>query len=154
MNRTLHHRQRGATLLVSLIMLVVLTLFAVSGFNLSSVNLKIAGNFQEQKRIEAAAQQAIETVISTPTAFSLAPTAQNVCVNGAGAGCAGGVNVAVSAPQCNYAVTTKGYTKQLGSLTPEDTHWEVRAVATDATSGANAAIVHGLRIRLLAGNCP
>jgi len=154
MNRTRHHHQRGATLLVSLIMLVVLTLFAVSGFNLSSINLKIAGNFQEQKRIEAAAQQAIEVVISSPTAFSLAPTAQTVCVNGVGAPCTGGTNVAVGAPRCNYAVTAKGYTKQIGTLTPEDTDWEIRAVASDATSGANAALVQGVRIRLLAGNCP
>lgn len=154
MSRIRHYRQRGATLLISLIMLVVLTLFAVSGFNLSSINLKIAGNFQEQKRIEAAAQQAIEAVISSPSAFSLAPAAQTVCVNGIGAGCTGGTNVAVSAPQCNYAVASKGYTKQLGALTPEDTYWEIRAAAADAVSGANAAVVQGVRIRLLAGNCP
>ena len=45
---SLKSRQRGATLLVTLIMLVVLTLFAVTAFNLSSVNLKIVGNFQAQ----------------------------------------------------------------------------------------------------------
>lgn len=147
-------RQRGATLLVSLIMLVVLTLFAVSGFNLSSVNLKITGNFQEQKMMEATAQQAIEQVISSTAAFSLTPVAQTVCVNGIGAPCTGGSNVAVSAPVCNYNVTAKGYTKQIGQLTPEDTDWELRAVVSDAITGARAAVVQGVRIRLLAGNCP
>jgi Tfp pilus assembly protein PilX len=146
--------QRGATLLVSLIMLVVLTLFAVAGFNLSSVNLKIAGNFQAQREMERVAQQAIEQVITTTTAFTLTPAAQTVCVNGTGGGCTGGHSVAVDAPRCNYAVTAKGYTKKIGELTPEDTDWEVRAVVTDAITSANAAIVQGVRIRMLSGNCP
>jgi Tfp pilus assembly protein PilX len=146
-------RQRGATLLVSLIMLVVLTLFAVAGFNLSSVNLKITGNFQGQKAMEAVAQQAIEQVISSVSAFNLTPAASTVCVNG-GAGCAGGYNVAVSAPKCNYSTTAKGYTKKVGELTPEDTDWEIRAEVTDPLTGAKAAIVQGVSIRMLAGNCP
>ncbi len=73
MMRNSIRRQRGATLLISLIMLVILTLFALAGFNLSSVNLKIAGNFQNQKFMEAVALQAIERVISTPTAFFPTP---------------------------------------------------------------------------------
>ncbi len=146
-------RQRGAVLLVSLIMLVVLTLFAVAGFNLSSVNLKITGNFQGQKAMEAVAQQAIEQVISSVSAFNLTPAASTVCVNG-GFGCAGGYNVAVSAPKCNYAATAKGYTKKVGELTPDDTDWEIRAEVTDPLTGAKAAIVQGVSIRMLAGNCP
>jgi Tfp pilus assembly protein PilX len=147
-------RQRGATLLVSLIMLVLLTLFAVSGFNLSSVNLRIAGNFQEQKSMEAIAQQAIEQVISTSTAFSLTPTAQTVCVNGVGVACTGGYNVTVSAPVCNYWATAKGYTKKIGVLTPQDNDWQIRATVTDAATGAQAAINQGITIRQLAGTCP
>ena len=146
MSRFAVRRQRGATLLVSLIMLVVLTLFAVAGFNLSSVNLKIAGNFQEQKLMEAVAQQAIEQMISTPTAFNLTPVATTLSV--------GGYTVNVGAPVCNYWVTAKGYTKKIGELTPEDTDWEVRAAVTSPTTGAQAAIVQGIRMRMLAGNCP
>jgi Tfp pilus assembly protein PilX len=139
-------RQRGATLLVSLIMLVVLTLFAITGFNLSSVNLKIAGNYQDQKEMEATVQQAIEQVISTPTAFSLTPTSQTITISGR--------TVTITAPKCNYTVTAKGYTKKIGEITPEDTDWEIRGSVADATSGAQAAIVQGVRIRLLPGNCP
>lgn len=144
-NRPSLHNQRGAVLLVTLIMLVVLTLFALSGFNLSSVNLRIAGNFQEQKAMEAIVQQAIEQVISSPAAFSLTPTAQVLTINGQ--------TVNVSAPRCNYTSTAKGYTKKIGELTPEDSDWEFRAAAADA-SGARAAIVQGVRIRILSGNCP
>ena len=138
-------RQRGATLIITLIMLVILTLFAVSGFNLSSVNLKIVGNFQQQKTMEAVAQQAIEQVISTASPFNLTPAASTVTVSG--------YSVAVSKPVCNYDVTAQGYTKKIGELTPEDTDWEIQATVSDPL-GAQATIVQGVRVRLLAGNCP
>jgi len=152
--RTSLQRQQGATLLVTLIMLVVLTMFAVSGFNLSSVNLRIAGNFQAQRYVDAVAQQAIEQVISSTTAFSLTPTASTICVNGSGTDCTGGLNVAMAAPTCNYTATAKGYTKKIGELTPEDTDWEVRATVVDPLTQARAVVAQGVRIRMLAGNCP
>ena len=150
-------RQRGATLLVTLIMLVVLTLFAVTAFNLSSVNLKIVGNFQQFRSTEATVQQAIETVISSVSFFSTTADT-NICVNGTGttqATCAasGGHWVLVNRPQCFYAAAAKGYTKKIGELSPEDTSWDVRASYTDATTKAAAAIVQGVGVRLLAGNC-
>lgn len=145
-------RQRGATLLISLIMLVVLTLFAVAGFNLSSVNLKIAGNFQIQKYIEAIAQQAIEQVISTPTAFSLTPT--GVCIpSGTLPPCAAG-EVTVSAPKCNYSAPAPGYSLKEGTLVPDDNDWEITATVTDTLSSAKATVTQGIRMRMLAGNCP
>lgn len=145
MNRIAPRAQRGAVLLVTLIMLVVLTLFAISGFNLSSVNLRIAGNYQDQKTMEAIVLQAMEQVLNTSGAFSLAPTAQVVSIYGQ--------NVNVSAPRCNYTVTAKGYTKKIGELTPEDSDWQVTASAVDA-SGVRATIAQGVRIRILSGNCP
>lgn len=138
-------RQRGATLLVSLIMLVVLTLFAVAGFNLSSVNLRIAGNFQDQKSMEAAALQAIEEVISKGDVFN-APVAQTIPV--------GGYNVSVTAPRCNYSAPAEGFSLKEDTLVPDDNDWEFTASVTDATSGARATITQGVRIRMLAGNCP
>ena len=59
-------RQRGTTLIVALIMLVLLTLFAVSSFNTANTNLKVVGNMQQKNEALNAAQAAIETVISTP----------------------------------------------------------------------------------------
>ena len=145
-NPHMRRHQRGATLLISLIMLVVLTLFAVTGFNLSSVNLKIAGNFQAQRGMEAAAQQAIEQVLSTAAAFSLAPAAQTVTVSG--------FNVGVSAATCNYVRTASGYGKDIEALAPEDKDWQVGATVTDTLTGAQANITQGVLIRLPKGNCP
>jgi PilX N-terminal len=58
--------QRGTTLIVALIMLVLLTLFAVSSFNTANTNLKVVGNMQQKNEALNAAQAAIESVISTP----------------------------------------------------------------------------------------
>jgi hypothetical protein len=58
--------QRGTTLIVALIMLVLLTLFAVSSFNTANTNLKVVGNMQQKNEALNAAQAAIEAVISTP----------------------------------------------------------------------------------------
>lgn len=62
--------QQGATLLVALIMLVVLTLFAISAFNTGTTNIKVVGNMQARSEALNVAQQAIETVISTPLFIS------------------------------------------------------------------------------------
>lgn len=144
MIRTARH-QLGATLLVSLIMLVVLTLFAVAGFNLSSVNLKISGNFQQQRLIEGSVQQAIEQVISAATAFTV-PVAQTIVVNG--------ISVAVTIPVCYHSAVANGYEINLPAAAPEDDVWELRGSGADALTGAQAVLTQGVRVRMLPGNCP
>lgn len=76
------HKQRGAVLLVALIMLVLLTLFAVSALNTSTTNLKMTGNMQARSEATNAAQDAIESVISTPL-FASNPA--NAVINPCGA---------------------------------------------------------------------
>jgi len=58
--------QRGTTLFIALVMLVMLTMFAVSSLNSSTTNLKVVGNMQSRSEALNAAQDAVETVISTP----------------------------------------------------------------------------------------
>jgi Tfp pilus assembly protein PilX len=65
--------QRGVTLLVALIMLVVLTLFVTSALNTSKTNLQVVGNMQARAEALASGQQAIESVLST-TQFISSPT--------------------------------------------------------------------------------
>src|SRR6185503_15141984 len=52
-------RQRGATLLVGLIMLLLLTLHAIAAFHTSSTQLRIAGNTQDRHAAETAANLAV-----------------------------------------------------------------------------------------------
>ena len=76
--------QSGATLLVSMIFLVVLTLIVVSAIKVTNVNSKLAGNMQLQKETEAAAQQAIETVISSDFTKLATPQTMTVDINNSG----------------------------------------------------------------------
>lgn len=150
-------RQQGVTLFVTLIMLVVLTLFALSAFNLSSVNLKIVGNYQQQKEAEALVAQTLERVMSTVTIFTT-PAAtclpSGVAPSGSPLACASTSDVLIEKPLCNYTAPAKGYTKKIGELTPEDTSWQLRGSYTDPVTKASTAIVQGVAVRLLAGNCP
>jgi len=67
-------KERGATLIIALIMLVTLALLAVWAFNSSTANLRIVGNTQVRQEAAAAVQTAIETTISS-TQFHLNPPA-------------------------------------------------------------------------------
>lgn len=68
-----HAMQRGATLFVTLIMLVVISLFLVSAMNTANTNLRVVGNMQARSEAISVAQEALETVLSTPT-FISSPT--------------------------------------------------------------------------------
>jgi hypothetical protein len=67
-------RERGATLVIALIMLVALALLAVRAFNSGTTNLRIVGNTQARQETLAAVQTAIEATISSPQ-FTKTPAA-------------------------------------------------------------------------------
>lgn len=166
--KTLRH-QRGMTLLVSLIMLVVLTMFAITAIRTGNIGFKIVGNQQAQKLMEAAAQQAVEQVISNLANFDpvtvVAPSTtvtQRVCINtNSGdapvaippATCASGTQVDVEPVRC---ISTKR--SQYDSLTQPmatfDNVWEIVATVTDTFTGAKATYHQGVKIRMLSGQCP
>jgi len=135
--------QTGATLVVSLLMLIILTLIAVTAINTSSIDLRIVHNLQLQQEAEAAAQQAIEQVISSIANFN-APVAQTITVNS--------LAVTVAAPQCLGERIAPGYSAVWG-LAPQDTYWNIRAVVIDPATGAQATLHQGVEIRLPAGIC-
>ena len=142
--RAARSSQRGATLLVSLIMLVVITLFAVTGLNLSNVTLRIAGNAQEQRIVQASVQEAIEQVLSNATLFVTGGTAQTATINGHA--------VTVTAPACDFSVTLPGYS-ETAETAPEATFWEFQVSASDPLFGTSMTIHQGVRVPMLAGNC-
>ena len=159
-------RQRGATLMVALIMLVMLTLFAVTMIRSGNVGLKVVGNQQTQKLMEAAAQQALEQVISNLGNFDavnvVAPTttvAQRVCINSTTpvvippTTCPSGTQVDVAPVRCISTVRS-----QFDSLTsPQATYdnvWEVVATVQDSLTGARAVYHQGVKVRMLSNSCP
>lgn len=58
------HRQAGAALVVGLLLLLVLTVLAISGMNSSSLNLIMAGNTQYSQNAFQAAESGIERSIA------------------------------------------------------------------------------------------
>jgi len=162
-------KENGATLLVSLIMLILLTLFALTSFKLSTGNLKVVGNMQQRNQAESAAQGVIEQVISSST-FTLSPTAtttSSIDINGDGVP---DVTVAVT-PTCVSAqvipVASLDFTKQadqncllgasqdfgqVGGASNDsmcaNTLWDIQAVATDITSNAQYKINQGAAVRV------
>ena len=142
-------RQRGATLIIALIMLLILTLYVVTSVNLGAVDLKIAGNVQAKTLVESAVQQGIEQVLSSETSLTTS-TAQTLSING--------ISVAIDKPSCLYSSPVAGYYMTAStqtSLAPLDTQWEVAASGTDAVTGATTAIHQGVRLRLPVGSeCP
>jgi len=64
-------RQHGATLIVGLIMLVLITMFVVTAFKLGKSNLQTVGNAQLRNQALSAAQGAIEMAVSKD--FTIAP---------------------------------------------------------------------------------
>lgn len=159
-------RQAGITLLVTLVMLVLLTLFVLAGIRLSNINLRITGNFQWQKQMELIADSAIEQLVSTTATFEdaavQAGTAvdKDICADGSVVA-VGGCNIAtnpkvvtVTQPRCTASRTATGYSKKLGELVPDDNDWVIRAVASDSVSGAKVTIYRGITVRMLANHCP
>lgn len=61
------YRQRGAALVVGLLLLLILTLLAISGMNTATTELTMAGNEQYQARAFQAAETGIELVINAGT---------------------------------------------------------------------------------------
>ena len=139
-------RQNGATLITALFFLLIMTLFAVSSINMSSVNFKIVGNMQAQKQLDASAQDAIEQMLSSMAQFNLTPASTTVTTTMG--------DVAVAAPVCIDSKTATGYSAVAGNIIPEDNSWEVTATITDSITGAVSTLHQGVEIRMLAGNCP
>jgi Tfp pilus assembly protein PilX len=176
MTRTLPHRQRGMTLLVGLVMLVLLLMMAVSAFNISRTNTAITGNMQNKMEATHAAMQATEEVISTTrfidTPNNALPGNQlEVDVNADGKT---DITVTLAPPPCiKKIVVIKNASLNLSN--PDDipcalgvsqslgvsgaatgdslcaaSVWEITANATDAVTQAQSTVVTGVAVRVSA----
>ena len=141
--------QRGTTLLIALIFLVILTLFAVSGMNTGIINLRTANNAQMMVEAEYAAQQQIEAILNSVAGFMSGTlgtaTITNVDVNGDSVT---DFQVTTQPPICLSMVPAPGYSYEFAASAPKDTVWQVTATAQDSTFGATATMRQGVKIRL------
>lgn len=142
--------QTGATLLVGMIMLLLITLLVTNAFLTSNANLRTVTNLQMRDEALAAGNQAIEQVIGTT--FALDPVADQIDVDLNQDG-TNDYRVIVALPTCISAKQVPGIGNGYGSsaalglptaTTNYDTVWEIDASVTDLRSGVAGAT---LRVR-------
>lgn len=140
--------QRGSTLLVSLIMLMLLTLMAISAIESSTSGMQVVGNSQFRAEATAAAQQAIEKVVSSSAFTTISPSPQMIAMNNTT------YNVSFATPTCSQykAVDTKTEVGlpvecygSTGALCYR-TNWDISAVATDEKTGTSVTVHQGVKV--------
>jgi Tfp pilus assembly protein PilX len=144
-------RQQGAALVVGMIMLVLITLMLVTALNLGTTNFRAMTNMQFRSEAIAAANQAIEQVISSP--FTAAPAAETINVDIDNDTDTDYV-VQIAEPQCVFAAQAFGADPSSLSLPVSmsvastwNTVWDVDA----SVDGDDPTNVSGTDVRVRAG---
>jgi len=144
--------QRGATLIVGLIMLVLLTLVATTAFMLSTGNLKAVGNMQFRNEAIAAANMAIEQVIGSP--FTNVPAAESIDVDINNDGTPE-YAVAIATPACVRASvagdgspSSLALAASMSSSAVWNTVWNIDATVNDTVTGTSVRVEQGVRVLL------
>jgi hypothetical protein len=179
MQRT-RRQQSGATLLITLVFVVIFLLLTISLVSSGIVNTKVTANQQHTVEAGSAAQQGIEQVISKD--FTAAPTGATVPVDVNGDGKTD-YTAQVAAPVCDASTTIKN--SQLDVNNADDvscfvgngnndtgilnaagngggnslcnaTQWDVSATVNDAgATNANTTLHQGIAVRVPYGTaCP
>ena len=153
---TFRRGQRGAALVISLIMLVLITLLVITAMNLGSLGFRSVSNTQFRDEAVAAANVAIQQVISSPFFIDPAAAVEDINVDLDNNGTPDYV-VSIAQPQCIFvAEASEGKASSL-SLPPSMTSgstwnsvWDIEAtVAPDSNVGGAAVTVRtGVRVLL------
>jgi hypothetical protein len=139
----IRHRpsEAGATLVVSLIMLVLITLMIIAALIIGSANFKTVGNMQFRDEAIAAANKAIDQVVSSP--FVDAPAAEDIDIDLNNDGTAD-YQVHVDEPECVRATiaeltapSSESLPPSMGSVATWNSLWDIRATVAPA-AGFNA----------------
>ena len=150
------HAQHGATLIVGLIMLVLITLMVTTAYTLSTTSLKSVGNMQIRNEAVAAGNIAIERVLGSP--FAVAPSAEQILVDIDNDG-TNDYTVSIAIPVCVRASvaappTLSSVTLPLMSTSNTwNTVWDIGATVSPTSSnpgasGASVQVHEGVRVLL------
>lgn len=107
--------QRGATLFIAMIMLLLMTILTITVFQMGKSNLQIVGNMQQRNEALSAAQSVIEQALSStlffssPSAVFVSPcsSANTQCVDTNGDGVADVTVTLTPNPTCTKVQTIK-----------------------------------------------
>lgn len=143
--------QSGISLVMALIMLVVLTLTAISSTSSVNSSIRIAGNMMNQDEVLTATQMAIDKQLGTLASFTTAVDSELwVDINRDGTM---DYKVKLYAPVCyqkSPAQQDESTFTESGS-TPSKTYWDVKAEVTDDSSGASTTVQQGVWVILYPG---
>lgn len=150
------NRQRGVTLFVGLVMLILITIMVTSAYSLSNTNLKSVNNMQTRNEAISAANVAIEQILDSPFTNSPAAEEINVDINNDGNP---DYIVNVATPICIRAAVDSTTPGAISSVTlgaglsaaassSWNTLWEINTVVTDVVTGANTRVRSGTQVIL------
>lgn len=145
-------RQQGVALVVGMMMLVIITIIVLGAYSLSTSNAKSVGNMQVRKESIAAANMAVEKLISSPFTNSLGAQSFDVDINMDGV-VDYVVNIAV--PVCQRAIKASDANPsdvELGADMSSGadwfTDWDIDARVSDVATGADIRVRQGVRVML------
>jgi Tfp pilus assembly protein PilX len=146
--------QRGAALIVALVLLTVLALLGgVTAAQMGS-GQKAVNNFQFREEAMSAALTAIEQVISSD--FTSSPDSDQIDVD-VNNDDKTDITVAIDKPVCIESTTAAGTSTGTSVCSvgicdavsgQKQTLWEITATATDSLTGAKVKVVQGVRVLL------
>lgn len=163
MNRQLSqlkmHHQSGSVLMISLIMLIVLTLLAVSSINMSSAGLRIVNAMQMRGEASSAAQRVVEGFINTNFSANLGTIAGSYTV---AVDAGKSYDVTVSTPCLKQMVAIRNTELNLSDTEEKkcydtstnpfsacaQTIWEFRSSVSDSFFGTGATVIQGVSLRM------
>jgi Tfp pilus assembly protein PilX len=143
--------QRGAALVVSLVMLVLVTLLVLTALNLGTANFRAVSNTQFRDEAVAAANAAIQARIGSTFTDPPATTTDQVDINNDDIP----DYVVLVTPTCIAASVAETADPSSASLPPSmslastwNTQWDIAAVVADDTTGASVVVHAGTRVLL------
>ena len=144
-------RQRGAVLIVALMMLLVMTTLGVSTITSTNISLQLVQSQQRQQEASQAAQNSINYLLSDIDYYVNGDFTLSFPTN-----VSNGMTVTVNGLQCLLQATPAGCSLLEGSSAPchPEYYWEADVSVTDTVSGASSNIVEGFKFRYLEGYCP
>jgi hypothetical protein len=132
---------------MTMIMLVLLSVIAVSATYSTTSSLRIVGNMQMKDEALTAAQAGVDDQLAALANFTTpADRTVDIDINQDGVA---DYSVTMSAPQCLGSVPKPGYSATVAGSAPNATYWDVTAVVIDARTGAHVTLNQGVRIDLL-----
>ncbi len=143
--------ERGATLAISLIMLMMLTLMISGTVSLTSSNSIAVNNMQVREEAIASANAVLEQIISSD--FTSSPAAQDLTID-INNDSTTDYTVSIAQPIClraTQASTPALSSASLAAMSSQgswNTLWELTATVNDVVTGASARVRAGVRVLL------